>query len=473
MKVVKNMKKFQEKLRDVLDKYRDKTFYVLNNESITYGELLEKSENLSKFLRSDSSPVIVYGHKNIDMVISFIGCILANRCYIPVDIFTPLERIEKIIDLSKSSLVINVSGRKSSFSIDSISNIYDLETKCSCENNNDVCYTIFTSGSTGVPKGVPISYDNLSNFIEWISNIDGFELDRCNVLNQASFSFDLSVTDFYYSLFNGHTLIGSEKFLQEDLNLFLEYIYKNSVNVCVFTPTFMKYLLLDKGFGEENYHAIKVFYFCGEVLDSILVKKIYDRFPSCKVINAYGPTEATSAISSIVITEDMLLLDKLPVGEVDKCNNIIDIIDGEIVIKGKSVFSGYLGNVVGGHFLENGINCYKTGDLGSIEGNYLYCLGRRDNQIKLNGYRIELEEIEKVIKSMTFVDDCCVCAKKDNIGKVKCLKAFVVGDVSSEDVISFAASKLPNYMIPKFVEIVEKLPVNSNGKIDRKKIENL
>ena len=117
------MGKFQEKLRNVLKKYSDRVFYVLNDESITYGELLEKADNLSKYLRNDNSPVLVYGHKNIDMIISFIGCVLANRCYIPVDIFTPFDRVEKIINLSKSSLVINNSGRRNSFSINSISNI--------------------------------------------------------------------------------------------------------------------------------------------------------------------------------------------------------------------------------------------------------------------------------------------------------------------------------------------------------------
>mgnify|MGYP003303029451 CR=1 FL=1 len=329
------MGKFQEKLRNVLKKYSDRVFYVLNDESITYGELLEKADNLSKYLGNDNSPVLVYGHKNIDMIISFIGCVLANRCYIPVDIFTPLDRVEKIINLSKSSLVINNSGRRNSFSINSINNIYDLEICESINNDNEICYMIFTSGSTGVPKGVPISYDNLTNFIEWISNIDGFGFEKVNVLNQASFSFDLSITDFYYSLFNGHSLIGSEKLLQDDLSSYLEYIYKNDVNVCVFTPTFMRYLLLDRSFGEDNYPTVKAFYFCGEVLDSILVKKIYDRFPNCKVINAYGPTEATSAVSSVVISKDMVELDILPVGEVDKCNNDISIIDGEIVIKGK------------------------------------------------------------------------------------------------------------------------------------------
>lgn len=469
--------KFQREVIKVLKKYSDRIFYILNDRSITYGELLRRAESLAAFLRNDIGPVIVYGHKDIEMVISFIGCILAGRSYIPVDIFTPIDRIEKIIDLSKSTLVINNSGRRNSFSIDSISNIDNLDLEK--ENNsiniddNDICYIIFTSGSTGVPKGVPISYENLLNFIEWISSIEGLEFETCNVLNQASFSFDLSIADFYYALFNGHTLIGSEKKIQEDLGFFLEYINVNKVNLCVMTPTFMRYLLLDKGFGEENYSSIKSFYFCGEVLDVDLVKKIYNRFPNSKVINAYGPTEATSAVSSVLISKGMLEFDILPVGEIDKCNNEINIVSDEIVIKGKSVFSGYLGNVVGSYYKEGNINCYKTGDLGKIEDNYLYCLGRIDNQIKLNGYRIEIEEIEKVIKDIEAVDLCCVVPKKDNLGKVKYLKAYVVGNVLSDEVLSVLSMALPNYMIPKFIEVVSDLPVNNNGKLDRKKIESL
>lgn len=467
--------KFQEELRRKLQLNSDKVFYKLNDKYITYGELLERSSLLSDYLKNDCSPVVLYGHKSIEMVISIIGCILAGRCYVPVDIFTPKDRINKIIELSECSLVINNSNNDLDVlsDVEIISSIDNLPSRCECINDNEYCYMIFTSGSTGVPKGVPISYSNLYNFIEWISNIDGFKYDFCNVLNQASFSFDLSVTDFYYALFNGHTLVGSEKKLQDDLGSFLEYLKSNLIDVMVITPTFMKYLLLDKGFVEGNYPMLKSIYFCGEVLDVDVVRKIYDRFSNVKVINAYGPTEATSAVSSIVITREMLEFERLPVGEVSKCNNNIVICDKEIVIKGKSVFNGYLGGIVGGYFLENNINCYKTGDLGIIDGDYLYCLGRSDNQIKLNGYRIELEEIEKVINNIVGVNNSCVIAKRDNSGKVKCLKAYVCGEVDLDEVNSWLTSKLPSYMVPKFIEIVSSLPVNNNGKLDRKKIESL
>lgn len=467
--------KFQEELRRKLQLNSNKIFYKINDEVITYGELLERASLLCDYLKSDCSTVVLYGHKSIDMIVSIIGCILAGRCYVPVDIFTPKDRINKIVELSKSTLVINNSNNDLDidYDVEIISNINNLPSRDSCINLNEYCYMIFTSGSTGVPKGVPISYSNLYNFIEWISCIDGFQYDCCNVLNQASFSFDLSVTDFYYALFNGHTLVGSEKCLQDDLSSFLEYVRINFVDVMVITPTFMKYLLLDKGFVEDNYPSLKSIYFCGEVLDTDVVRKIYDRFSNVKVINAYGPTEATSAVSSVVITREMLDYERLPVGEVSKCNNDIIIFDKEIVIKGKSVFSGYLGGIVGGHFLEDDVNCYKTGDIGIIDGDYLYCLGRSDNQIKLNGYRIELEEIEKVINNITGVNNSCVVAKKDKSGKVKHLKAFVCGDVTLDEVNSCLISKVPSYMVPKFIEIVSSLPVNNNGKLDRKKIESL
>ena len=469
----KYREKFQKELRKKLSSYGDEYFYIINDEVITYKDLYERALSLSLYLQNDSCPVIVYGHKSIEMIVSIIGCILAGRCYVPVDIFTPIDRINKIVELSKSTLFINNSFKNIDLDIEVISNINNLPSREKCVNDNEYCYMIFTSGSTGMPKGVPISYRNLYNFIEWISNIEGFEFENCNVLNQASFSFDLSVTDFYYALFNGHTLVGSEKSLQDDLGLFLDYVNDNKIDIMVITPTFMKYLLLDKGFGEENYPTLKSVYFCGEVLDVDLVKKIYDRFPNIKVINAYGPTEATSAVSSIVVTKDMLNFERLPVGEISKCNNDIVICDKEIVIKGKSVFSGYLGDIIGGHFLDGETDCYKTGDLGLIDGDYLYCLGRSDNQIKLNGYRIELEEIEKVINNITGVNNSCVVAKKDKTGKVKYLKAYVSGDVLVEDVVSVLSSKLPSYMVPKFIEVVFSLPVNNNGKLDRKKIESL
>mgnify|MGYP002515285394 CR=1 FL=1 len=235
-------------------------------------------------------------------------------------------RKEKIIENSGASLIIDCSEEKISFK------------KIKEENSeNENAYVIFTSGSTGEPKGVPVSYKNLDNFIEWITKLSPLnEFEHASVLNHASFSFDLSTAAIYYSLFGGHNLVQIEN--TADFEKLFSEIKENKVNVIVATPTFLRLCLLNKDFSEENYPFIKCIYFCGEMLQKSLVKEIFKRFPKMKIINAYGPTEAASAVSAIEITEEILEKEELlPVGKISSAATEITVENGEIVLKGKSV----------------------------------------------------------------------------------------------------------------------------------------
>ena len=458
-----------EKLEEIVKKNKDKIAYIVSGESITYGMLWNKAGIYADYLkRQGNDPVLLYGHKSINMFISIVACLISKRPYVPVDVSVPRERIQKIIALTKASLVIK-NEDVNNFEIETLK-LEELEKYKNAfekECNSAISYIIFTSGSTGEPKGVPISALNLENFISWITSLLK-EDKQINVLNTANFNFDLSVADIYYALFNGHTLIVNE-------NLDYETIFKNlqKVNLVVATPTFMKMCLLNENFKSDNFKSLETIYFCGERLEKRQVKKLFDRFPNIKVINAYGPTEATSAVCASVITKEMLNCDMLPVGDINSAAVNIDILNEEIVLRGASVFSGYLNNIKGGYFKDNGENCYLTGDLGYIKDGKLYCLGRRDNQIKYKGYRIELEEIENVISKINVVNDVCVIPKYNEEGLVKLIKAYIVGNVNKENITTYLKDKLPEYMIPKSFEFLDKLPVNSNGKIDRKRLSDL
>lgn len=469
------MIEFVKKIENNVKKNGQKVAYSIKNESLTYNELWNNASFYASYLKKQgNAPVILYGHKSINMIISIIACILAKRAYIPVDLCTPKSRIKKIIALSKASLLIT----NEEISVDFIENCSLEElTKYGNNNNykidNDIAYIIFTSGSTGNPKGVPISYSNLDNFCKWIGNIEPLNsYKNINVLNQASFSFDLSVADFYYSLCYGHTLIGLDRCMQEKYDDIFEVIKDNEVNLMIITPTFIKLCLLNKDFNNKNFDKLKCIYFCGELLETITVQKIFERFPNIKIINAYGPTEATSAVSSIMITREMLGYDLLPVGDMKKLATEVEIVNKEIVLKGASVFNGYLGNIEGGHYKKDGINCYHTGDIGYIENNMLYCKGRADNQIKYKGYRIELFDIENNLKELNGVLDAVVVAKKNENGVVKLIKAFVILKIGYdiEKIKKDLAKVIPHYMMPKYLKKLDEFPVNNNGKIDRKKL---
>ncbi len=468
-------------LLEILKKGKNKVLYKINNEYITYQECYKRVVELSNnLIKQGNSPIIVYGQKSIEQFISILACIIAKRCYIPIDLYTPINRIEEIIKKTNSTLIIANESIKinniETLSIDKINHKYKYKTD-KYQQNNKNAYIIFTSGSTGDSKGVPITYDNLNHFIKWIINLEEFKNCRnLNVLSQASFSFDLSVMDIYFSIFKNCTITAVDNNTKENLKKLYNTIEEEKINFLILTPTFIKLLLLDNYFNEINFPSIEYTFFCGECLETITVKKLKDKFPNIRVINAYGPTEATCCVSLLEIKNEMLENELLPVGKVNTSSVKIEILSKEIILKGQSVFNGYLDITSNNCFKENNINCYKTGDIGSIVDNYLFCNGRIDNQIKYQGYRIELGDIENNLLKIKGIQEAIVVAKnKENSNIVKLIKAFVVLECDlKEEEIKYELSKLvPSYMIPKKLIILDKIPVNKNGKYDRKKLKEL
>ena len=450
-------------IKELGEKYKNNIAYTAGGKSFTYCKLFEKAKEISsEILKEKAASAIIFGSRNFETMAAIIACVLSKTAYIPVDMNLPESRKEKIVKNSGASLIIDCSEEKISFKKIKEEN---------CENEN--AYVIFTSGSTGEPKGVPVSYENLDNFIEWITKLSPLnEFEHASVLNHASFSFDLSTAAIYYSLFGGHNLVQVEN--TADFEKLFSEIKENKVNVIVATPTFLRLCLLNKDFSEENYPFIKCIYFCGEMLQKSLVKEIFKRFPKMKIINAYGPTEAASAVSAIEITEEILEKEELlPVGKISSAATEITVENGEIVLKGKSVSKGYLSGETGGFYKENEKNCFKTGDMGFIENGKLYCKGRFDSQIKYKGYRIELSEIEANISSVSGTENCAVIVKRNPEGEVRLIKAFVSGNVSEEEIRKKLSENLPEYMIPKSIKKLDFIPFNKNGKIDRKELEKL
>ena len=450
-------------IKELGEKYKNNIAYTAGGKSFTYCELFEKAKEISsEVLKEKAASAIIFGSRNFETMAAIIACVLSKTAYIPVDMNLPESRKEKIVKISGASLIIDCSEEKIS--------LKKIKEETS-ENEN--AYVIFTSGSTGEPKGVPVSYENLDNFIEWITKLSPLnEFEHASVLNHASFSFDLSTAAIYYSLFGGHNLVQVEN--TADFEKMFSEIKENKVNVIVATPTFLRLCLLNKDFSEENYPFIKCIYFCGEMLQKSLVKEIFKRFPEIKIINAYGPTEAASAVSAIEITEEILEKEELlPVGKISSAATEITVENGEIVLKGKSVSKGYLSGETGGFYKENGKKCFKTGDMGFIENGKLYCKGRFDSQIKYKGYRIELSEIEANISSVSGTENCAVIVKRNPEGEVRLIKAFVSGNVSEEEIRKKLSENLPEYMIPKSIKKLDFIPFNKNGKFDRKELEKL
>lgn len=436
----------------------DKTAYITKNESLSFKQLFESAYSLACTLnQEDSSCVLIYGHKQKEMLISILACILANRPYVPIDIFWPKQRIQEVIFQTQATTLIEVS----SYPYDNISTIScnsSYSNKPLHSFDNEIAYILFTSGSMGKPKGVKITYDNLLNFAYWLPSV--FQEIPASLFNQASFCFDLSVVELICCLCYGTTFIACDQDTLQDLNQLFEFIKQYQPHGMVVTPTFLQMLFLHPFFDEKHFPFIQSIYSCGETLFSHHALKLLNRFPHLKLINAYGPTEATSAISAIQITKEMCH-SILPVGRMDQLACHVKIVNDEIVLSGKSLFAGYLNS-------DEIYSEYPTKDRGYILDNLLYCVGRMDSQIKYRGYRIELLEIEETLISMKEIMSCMVIPIYDSFQKVKLIHAYVVGDITKQAIIQYLEERLPFYMIPKKIFLVDQLPKNDHFKLDRR-----
>lgn len=478
--------------------------YRHNEDSLSYHALLSKANKLAYYLQTtlqdDKTPIIVYGHKSPWMLVCFLACVKSGRSYCPIDTGVPLQRTISIIEAVSPSIIL--ACEELPYEHDAIMNVAGIEKIMDADgpelgneyyvHGDDIFYIIFTSGSTGLPKGVQISCDNLGNFVEWSLNLGGIDKQHCTFMNQAPFSFDLSVMDLYTSLASGSTLHALDKEVQKNYATLFQSLKESGTNIWVSTPSFADMCLVDKSFTSALLPELKLFLFCGEILTNDTAQRLLERFPGAKVINTYGPTETTVAISEVDITKDVITNhNPLPIG-IAKPGTYVRIVDeqgmcvpdgekGEIIIVGDTVGKGYFQNeeMTKKAFFTYGIDdvkypAYHTGDKGYMVDGMLFYSGRMDLQIKLNGYRIEIADIEQNLMKIEHVKHAVVMPNYKD-GKIKNLTAVIVygGDTTQRFQVGQAIAKdlkmlVPDYMVPKKYVFIDTMPTTNNGKADRK-----
>lgn len=479
---------------------------------LTWKQLDDYSDKLAYRIEKECNskkPVIVYGHKDPYMLVCFLACVKSGRAYCPIDISVPDIRVNSIIDSVQPDLILAVeSYNYSNYKIlekttilewiESENNVID---KAHYVKENDVFYIIFTSGSTGSPKGVQITRDCLDNFIKWALTLGKpyRENQVYTFINQAPFSFDLSVMDVYLSLYLGGRIWALQKTVQSKLDYLFTTLKHSNANVWVSTPSFADVCLVDSKFNMSLLPELSNFLFCGETLTNKTAENLIERFPCSEVVNTYGPTESTCAITGLTITKEVLeKYNPLPVGY-EKPGTFITIEDeekkllsegeeGEILITGDSVSVGYfqrpeLNEKAFEKRVVNGkeYRAYHTGDKGYKKDNLLFYCGRLDFQVKLHGYRIEIEDVESNLMKVENVNKVAVVPVYKE-SKVNSLTTFVVylnrpDNVSDFDlglkIKSDMKKFVPDYMIPKKIKFIDSLPMTNNGKVDRKSLKEL
>jgi len=281
------------KLLEKLETYKtsEKIALKCENEKLSYKELWEYSENLANYLSKNlkkNEPLVVYGHKNPYMIVCFLACVKSGHTYCPVDTSISPERLNDIVNTVKPEIVLSCIDKEvDGFNTLTINDIMKIskENKKDCDKNNyikeqDIFYIIFTSGSTGTPKGVEISYESLNNFIKWISTLDAKKNGQKIYLNQAPFSFDLSVMDLYLSLYNEGELILIEKDIQSDYSKLFDRFKSNLINTWVSTPSFVDICLASEDFNDKLLPELDTFLFCGEILTKKTAEMLLKKFPN-------------------------------------------------------------------------------------------------------------------------------------------------------------------------------------------------
>jgi D-alanine--poly(phosphoribitol) ligase subunit 1 len=415
------------------------------------------------------------------MLIAFLGAVKSGRPYVPIDIALPQRRIDQILASSNAALTVTPDEVRQFSTSETGTPTIPVE-------KNDPFYILFTSGSTGEPKGVIITLACLEHFISWMLVEQQFS-ERAEVfLNQAPFSFDLSVMDLCCSLVTGGTLFSISRDLIENPKKLYRALATSAVTTWVSTPSFAQMCLVEDKFAQAMLPRVRRFLFCGETLAPQTAAQLLARFPQAQVWNMYGPTEATVATTSIHV--DAAILEKyspLPVGRVMPGTKIF-IVDengaelpanerGEIIIAGPNVSPGYAGrsDLTARAFFEyRGLRAYKTGDLGRFRDNLLFFEGRIDEQIKLSGYRIELGDVEANLRALPTVRDAVVVPVIKS-GAAQSLTAFVTLLARNEtsdfklahNLRSQLSERLPAYMLPRKFIFLDTFPMTANGKVDR------
>ncbi|QWT17903.1 D-alanine--poly(phosphoribitol) ligase subunit DltA [Collinsella sp. zg1085] len=483
---------------------------------LRYAELVQQSGSLACYLAQEVAgtpdihrPVVVYGHKNPLMLVAMLAAMRSGRPYVPLDCYSvPAARVATILETLGTVTVIAteplpehlVSKAESLVCGDTLA-----RAVCGAHTPNpklaiqgeDICYILFTSGSTGVPKGVEVTAACVDNFMDWNLTLGGIEKTGLTYLDQAPFSFDLSVFELVGALAAGGTLYSLCHETQQSMAQQLTALAQADIDVWVSTPSFADMCLSAAEMNEALLPHLNLFLFCGETLACSTASQLLTRFPAAQVLNTYGPTESTVAVTEVRVTPDMATgCEALPVGT-PRPGTEIHIVNeagerqpygqtGEIVIVGDTVAKAYFGRpdlterVFGQTHRADGVlvRSYRTGDEGFLdEQGMLHYRGRLDLQIKLNGFRIELGEIEEQLRQVPGVTAAaCTAPKKD--GKVSHVVAHVVySGERLEDESDFRLGLrikeqlkqvLPHYMIPKTVRLHDALPVTGNGKLDRK-----
>jgi tyrocidine synthetase-3 len=476
--------------------YPDKTAIVFKDEKLTYSELDIRSNRLANTLRksgvSENMPVGIIAEKSVDIIIGIFAILKAGGGYVPVDPDYPMQRINFIIGDSCCKIVLvqdkfanlEIPGvrmislnSESSFSEDSTA----VEVKSTAE---DLAYIMYTSGTTGMPKGSMIWHKGVVRLVRNINYMELTSEDR--ILLTGAIVFDATTFEIWGALLNGGTLYIVEKETILNPKVLGEELMNNDITVLWLTSALFTQIAESR---TDIFRKLKYLLSGGDVLSAQHINKVRRDNPSLKVINGYGPTENTTFSTTYLIERDFE--SNIPIGK-PISNSTTYIFDnnmnyqpigviGELYVGGDGLSLGYLNrdDLNKKSFIDHpykpGERLYKTGDHARwlADGNIEFH-GRIDNQLKIRGFRVELEEIAAVISELEGVVESVIKPVKVQEGDIR-LAAFLnvkeTFNIDPKEIARIIKQKLPPYMVPSVFKLMNGFPATINGKTDREALK--
>lgn len=504
----------------------DATAVVLRGERLTYGELDARSNRLAHLLRDtgcrSGDRVVMFVPKSPTAIVALLAVLKAGGVYVPIDVASPAARIGMMVAAVEPACVLSAASAAPLLAelyaaqpaLRSVPAVY-LDADAAPAGSfsaaavrampatpldagtapGDAAYILFTSGSTGVPKGVVVTHDSVAHFVRWANRYFGIGNDD-RVSGHSPLHFDLSVFDMF-----GAFAAGAELHLvPEDTKLqpqrVVDFIRDGALTQWFSVPSVMTYLAHFDALRAGDFPALRRVLWCGDVLPTPVLVYWMRRLPHATFTNLYGPTEAAIASSYYTVPAIPATDAPIPIG-VACDGEALSVRDealapvppgvvGDLYIHGVGLSPGYWKNDEKTHeaFVyppgrsDAASRMYRTGDLARLGGDGLvYFIGRADSQVKSRGHRIELGEIETALLTSPDLADCTVVALPSDgfEGATICCAYVAARDAAPTpaSLRAFLKTRLPSYMLPSRWLASERLPVNANGKNDRKALKEL
>ncbi|MGA2243179.1 MAG: amino acid adenylation domain-containing protein [Verrucomicrobiota bacterium] len=488
-------------------KCRDKLAIRDLSRGVTFGELERFAKNCATLILKKTTvvnqPVAVFLPKSIEAIIADLGVLYTGNCYANLDIKSPPQRLQSMMQNLKASVIITSSSHAGALRALDIPEgqllfveqaitpeaIYDntqLLARSKSVIDTDPVYIIYTSGSTGIPKGVVIPHRGVIDYIDWA--LDCYQVSESEVIgNQAPFFFDNSTLDIYLCLSCGATLVLiPEEIFGYPLKL-MQFVERMGVTTFFWVPSVMTNVANCRILDSLAPPSLRKILFAGEVMPTKTLNYWRGKYPHALFSNLYGPTEITVDCTYYTVDRDFKDEEALPIGYPCRNTDILILNEknepaktdetGELCVRGSSLALGYWNNPAktASVFVQNPLNphypelIYRTGDLVSrnARGEIMF-IGRKDFQIKHLGYRIELGEIEHAVSQVDGIHNGCVIYNQDK----KEIALFFESDrdLSPAFIRKRMLTRLPKYMLPTSFHRLDKIPLTANGKIDRQKL---